>query len=141
MADITGYLTPFKNMPHNPHGLTPFRKQFTLGVTSTDAGGVPQIADVIRLGVLNRGAVIISAKLIISATLGAGCILQLRRDTTALTAASTAAAANYLLQTAIDTPSTDFDDSLNLVISGAVVGASATVTVELIMMNWAAGVY
>jgi hypothetical protein len=141
MADITGYLTPFKNMPYNPSGLTAFRKQFTLSTTSTDAAGVPQIADVIRLGVLNRGLVIIAAKLIISATLGAGCILQLRRDTTALTAASTAAAANYLTQTAIDTPSTDFDDSLNIVISGAVVGASATVTVELIMMNWAAGVY
>ncbi len=141
MADITGYLTPFKLMPMLPTGVTPFRKQFVLSATSTDAGGVPQIADVIRLGVINRGFVIVHAKMDISGTLGASCTLQLRRDTTALTAASTAAAANYLAQTAIDTPSTDFDDSLNIVIAGAVVGATATVTVEALMYNWTALVY
>ena len=141
MADVTGFLTPFKNMPMLPVGVSLFRKQFSLTATSSDAGGAPASADVIRLGVMPRGAVIVAAKLIISATLGAGCTLQLRRDTTALTAASTAAAANYLSQNAVDAPSSDNDDSINLLIGGASVGATATVTVELLYANWAAGIY
>lgn len=141
MADVTGFLTPFKLMPIVPVGVTPFRKQFSLTTTSGDDAGAPAAADVIRLGVINRGAVIKGAILSISGTLGSGCTLQLRRDTTALTAASTAAAANYLAQTVIDTPSTDFDDSLNLVIAGASVGATATVTVECYFFNWATGIY
>ena len=141
MADVTGFLTPFKNMPLLPIGVTAFRKQFTLGTTSSDAGGAPASGDVIRLGVMPRGAVILTAKLIVSATLGSGCTLQLRRDTTALTAATTAAAANYLTQNAVDAPSSDNDDSINLLIGGASVGASATVTVELLYANWASGMY
>jgi hypothetical protein len=126
MANIDTWRRTEKNRPQiSGGGATPFNFGFSLAAGTS--------ADVIRLMPIPRNTYVVDLVLAISGTLGAGCTLQVRRATTALTAASTAAAANYVGQTLIghlDVPSSTAEEELNLVIAGANVAATATVTVR-----------
>ncbi len=131
MSDVSTWLTANKDMPRREgSGPTLFRKQFTSGTALAQN-------DVILLASIPRYAIVKGAVLNVSGTIGASATLQLRRGTTALTAATTAAAATFLNQSVVDEPNTTVGtDSLNIVVAGAAAGTSATVTVEL-WFDWA----
>jgi len=130
MADVDTWLTANKDMPRQEVGPTLFRKQFASGTAVAQN-------DVIRICKIPRYAIVKGAVLAQSGTLGASATAQLRRETTALTAATTAGAATFLNQNAVDEPNVDDgDDYLNIVVAGAAAGTSATVTVEC-WFDWA----
>jgi hypothetical protein len=124
MADITTYRTALKDRPfvHDGSSWT-YYKKFTLAAGNQN--------DTINLVDIPRNHIVRNATLNVSATLGTSVTLTLRRDTTALTGATTAASASRVAQSVTDAPSTSSTEGvLSLLIGGAAVGASAVVTVE-----------
>lgn len=122
MANIDTWLTQDHVRPSISGGpATPLRWSFSLAAGNQN--------DVIRLMNIPRGKIVRNAHQVVSATLGSSCTIQLRRGTTALVAASTAAGADEDKQNAADVPNTSSEDSLNVLIAGANVGATATVTI------------
>jgi hypothetical protein len=79
------------------------------------------------------GARIIGAKLRQTATLGASATAQLRQGSTALTSATSAGSANGVLQTGVLEPCSG-SETINILIGGANITASATLRVELLMV-------
>jgi hypothetical protein len=122
MANITLYLTPDNLRPRRHAAPTFIRKRFALAAGNS--------TDVIQLGNIPAGAVVVGLAMDVSGTLGAGCVLTPRRGTTALAAASTAAAASRVSQSVTDVSTTD--EMLNILIGAANVAATATVTVDVL---------
>ncbi|MBK8200439.1 MAG: hypothetical protein IPK75_18985 [Acidobacteria bacterium] len=86
-------------------------------------------ADSITLSEIPDGYMVTDAVLKIGGTLGADCTLQLRQGTTALTAASTAAAANFLRANNLPFTTSDGSHTLNLLIAGGAIAAAADIRV------------
>lgn len=129
MSDVDTWLTAAKDFPRRTPGKTFFRKQFATGTAVAQN-------DVIRLFQIPRNMIVTFARLSHSGTLGASATAQLRRGTTALTAATTQGGASTVsnVATAPDEPNTtDGTDYINILAGGAAWGTSATMTVEIDM--------
>ncbi len=122
MAAITTYLTADKLRPDSYPDATPVWRK----LTTVSAGNS---ADSISLETLKAGETIMNAFLYQDATMGASCTLQLRVDTTALTAATTQGAAGGVAQT-IACATSASDRTVNILIGGANVGGTANVYVS-----------
>lgn len=126
MSDVSTWFTATKDLAIRPTGPTFFRKQFVSGTALAQN-------DVVLLAQIPQNMVVSFAKIYQSGTLGASATAQLRRGTTALTAATTQGAAGGAssIAAAPDEPNTSaHTDSLNILIAGAAAGTSATITVE-----------
>jgi hypothetical protein len=124
MPNVDTWLIAAKDMPRRDPGPTFVRVQFATGTAVANA-------DVVRICKIPRYAVVKGAVLAHGGTLGASATAQLRRETTALTAATTAGGADFENQSVVDEPNTDDgDDYLNVLAGGANWGTSATMTVE-----------
>lgn len=128
MANITSFLTPATRVRTVDVG------QFTITKSADIANGGALNADAIQLLTIPCNMRVTDAIQAVSATLGAGCTVQLRVNRsgvfTALVAASTAAAAsvNRMNAAPMDLQTGDI---LELLVGGANVGAAANVTVDL----------
>lgn len=131
MPNVDTWLIAAKDLPRRNSGNPTFiRRQFTSGTSIAQN-------DVIRLLQIPQNWVVIWARLAQSGTLGASATAQLRRQTTALTAATTAGSASTVsnVATAPDEPNTSAGtDYLNILAGGAAWGTSATVTYEVALM-------
>ena len=126
---ITTFLILNKDMPRLDPGPTWFRTKITTGTALAQN-------DVCNICQIPRNTVFKSLVLSVSGTIGASATLQLKRQTTALTAATTAGAATFLNQNAVDVPNTtDGTDYLNMVVAGAAAGTSATVYIEGLLVE------
>lgn len=124
MAEVTKFAVPISGTPRAPASLgTPFC--YRIAVVSGDGPN----ADFISVFTPPVGAVIGDLQIGHSATLGASCTIQGRLGTTALTAASTAGGASRVRQNAAAGPANG-TDTLNLLVGGAAITASATIEVS-----------
>ncbi len=129
MANVDTWLIAAKDLPKRVSGPTFVRRQFNTGTTIAQN-------DVIRLLQIPKNWVVMWAKLSHNGTLGASATAQLRRQTTALTIATTAGGASHVSSAATlpDEPNTtDGTDYLNILAGGAAWGTSALMTVEVLM--------
>ena len=85
-------------------------------------------ADFITIVDVPVGQMVVGLTAAPSATLGASCTLQARIGTTAISAATTAAATTPVVQNAIVAPSTS-EATLNFLVGGAAITEPATLTV------------
>lgn len=121
MAEVTTYAIADKDAPRRETSATFFRKQIASPAANQN--------DDIRIMAIPPGFIVYGATMTVSATLGASCTAQLRRTTTALTAATTAGGADRETQSVVDEPGTS-TAYLNVLIAGAAISAAATLTVE-----------
>src|SRR4051812_43302075 len=97
VATITALQQPPNNSPRvTSGGDTPFIWRANTATSATEGKLYAAQNDVVNVLEIPRGMVVADAYLAVSATLGASCTAQLRRGTTALTAATTAAAAGLV---------------------------------------------
>lgn len=125
MAEVTKFAVPVAQTPRvGDSKLTPFR--YDIDVVSGDC---PQ-NDNIAIFTPPAGAVILGAYLAHSASLGANATAQLRLVTVALTGATTQGGSDSELQNAAHLVATaDGTNKVNVLIAGAAITASATITV------------
>lgn len=129
MANVDTWLIAAKDLPRRTPAPTWVRGQFTSGTAIAQN-------DVIRLFQIPKNMIVAYAKIAHSGTLGASATAQARRETTALTAASTAGGASAVssVATAPDEPNTSAGtDYFNILAGGAAWGTSATVTYEALL--------
>jgi hypothetical protein len=100
-----------------------FRYSFAISSTLADNGDDVELFDI------PAGFALYGATMDVSATLGASCTVQLRADTVALTAATTAGGADVEMQNNEDIPSASAARTVNLLVAGADISAGATVVV------------
>jgi hypothetical protein len=133
MANNTFHLIPAtQNRIVDVGAFVMWRRFATLAAGTT---AQPQAdGDYIRIFTISAPLLLATAILGVSATLGASCTIQLFRNRAgtrvAITAASTAAAANRLTMTA-QVMTLDVDDIIEIAIAGAAAAAVATVDVQL----------
>jgi hypothetical protein len=127
MPNVDTWLIAEKDKPRKVPGIYNIRRRFVSGTAIAQN-------DVVRLFQIPRYHRVIYCSLYHGGTLGASATAQLRRNTTALTAATTQGGASFVAQSVPDTASTaDGTDYLNILVAGAAAGTSATVTVEVIL--------
>ena len=99
MANVDTWLIPSARLPHRSPGPWVIRRRFASGTAVAQN-------DVIRLFQIPRNVVVVGGLIHHSGTLGASAVATLRRQTTALTAATTAGGASGVNVTLADTPNT-----------------------------------
>jgi hypothetical protein len=120
MAEITTYELEATAVPQLEEGkITFIEKQFSLA-----AGSQNDTITIVGDGVSRR---VVDCWLSVSGTLGASCVLTARQNGTAVTGATTAAAASTVRQTVYPQDANTGD--LDILIGGAAVAATATVKV------------
>jgi hypothetical protein len=92
-------------------------------------------ADTITIAELAAGERVVGAFLDVSGTLGASCTLQARASGTAITSATTAAAASVVHMDKYPPAAAAAGDKLDILIGGANVAATATVKVAFLVIR------
>jgi hypothetical protein len=129
MTTFTEYAIPANVTPVMRPGVTPLNFKVTAVVATWAAN------DVINLGKLLKGFSICWAKVWVKSTLGASCTVQLRVGTTAITAASTAAATSLVVQNAGIEADANNDRDINLLVAGAAVGTAGVILVDVMVAD------
>lgn len=126
MATITDYALASVLTPVNEGGITTnvFR-DLALTATAADA------TDDITVLTLPVGVRVVDASLSVDGTLGAGCTIQLRQGTTALTAATTAGGADFEQMNVFPPAATTAATTINILVGGADIAAAAGVKVHV----------
>lgn len=128
MTTVSKFAVPAARLPRSPSEfVTAFA--FDIAVVSGDAAS----GDDITVFTPPSGARIVGARLRQTATLGASATAQLRQGSTALTSATSAGSANGVLQTGVLEPCSGAE-TINVLIGGANITASATIRVEGLMI-------
>lgn len=126
MSNVTTYQVPSTLVPHSECRI-PALQTFELPVKSGDANNGDDIV-VYEAAVPGK---IVSAALKTSGTLGVSCVATLRAGTTPITNATTAGSASDV-GSAVNSPVAVAEgDPIQVRISGAAVGADATITVTV----------
>ncbi len=128
MADVTKFKTPDNERPSAAVGDF-YVINRTIAVVSGDC---PQ-NDNIVVQDLPAGHVVIGGVAGHSATLGASATAKLRAGTTALTAATTAGGASYVPMSVAHAVNPSAEQTLNVLIEGAAIAASANIYVFAIV--------
>lgn len=135
MADKTQFKTRDEERPDAPAGKV-YSISRKLGVVADSAAQNDRIV----LQNLPKHHVVLRGRIGHDATLGASCTLKLAAGTTALTAATTAGAASYVMDTIACPIDDSADQSLNLLVEGAAIAATANIYVDLLVVNRGAAV-
>lgn len=125
MPEVTSLAIPSAETPrYADDRLTPI--VWSQALTS----GVAASADTITIATLPPGARVVFATLRVDASLGAGATIQLRHNTSALTAATTAAGADQEIMASVVAPATSAT-KVDLLVGTSAITASANVQVTL----------
>lgn len=129
MARVTTYLLASNVTPMLDTGI------YNLNRTIAVANAAAANGDYVPIATINRAGRIIGVKQEVMATLGAGCVVQTALYRAGvlvanLAAASTAAAASVATGAALPNVDALAGDEIVLVVSGAAVGAAATVKID-----------
>ena len=135
MADKTQFKTRDEERPDAPAGHV-YSISRKLAVVADSAAQNDRIV----IQNLPKGHVILRARLGHDATLGASCTAKLASGTTALTAATTAGAASYVMDTVACPIDAAADQSFNILIEGAAIAATAIIYVDAVVLNRGAAV-
>lgn len=124
MVEVTKFATVDEQRP----GVVVGRSYDIVRRISVVSGDCPQ-NDEIKIQDIPVGHQVVDSMVRHSATLGASATAKLRVGTTAITAASSAGAASAVRQNAVAPYDGAADQSLNVLIEGAAITASADITV------------
>lgn len=121
MADVTKFKTRDEERPSASVG----ESYDIIRKIDVVSGDCPQ-NDNIVIQDIPAGHQVVDAAFRVTATLGASCTATLRVATTAITAATTAAEAHAEIRTALAPFDASAEQTLNLLIEGAAIAATAT---------------
>lgn len=125
MAEVTSLAIPATETPqYADDRLTPIVWSATL------TSGIAILADTITIATLPANARVVFAAMRVDGSLGTGATIQLRHNTSALTAATTAGAADQEVMASVVGPATSAT-KVDLLVGTSAISASANVIVSL----------
>lgn len=131
MATITDFEIPDDQVPHGNCADRLTMVQWSYAAPASDGPASGDRVNVCKVGAKQK---VVAATISVDGTLGTGCTILLAVGTTAITAATTAAAAGNKVMSIV-AEAAGSDGYLNVLVGGADVGAAANIKVFALLAD------